>query len=121
MVNSGILIVTNERNVAQDLRECLIKLGYKVVGIATSNEEIIAKIEETKPELILTDIQLERGKGGNQNRGTDPFKLRHTHYLHNRICRSRQPSNAPNQPVRLAIYLSPSTRNRSMQQLKRLS
>jgi AmiR/NasT family two-component response regulator len=64
MVNTGILIVTNERNVAHDLRERLIKLGYRVVGIATSNEETIAKIEETKPDLILTDIRLNGNREG---------------------------------------------------------
>jgi PAS domain S-box-containing protein len=58
MVNTGILIITNEKKAAHDLREHLIKLGYRVVGIETSNEEIIAKIEETKPDLILTDIRL---------------------------------------------------------------
>ena len=74
MTNVGILIVTNERNVAHDMRELLIKLGYKVVGIASSNEEIIAKVEETKPDLILTDIRLNgRKKRRNQNRGADPF------------------------------------------------
>ena len=64
MVNTSILIVTNEKNVAHDLRERLIKLGYRVVGIATSNEEIIAKIEESKPDLILTDIRLNGGREG---------------------------------------------------------
>ena len=64
MFNTNILIVTNERNVAHDIREHLINLGYKVVGIATSNEEAIAKIEETKPDLILTDIRLNGAREG---------------------------------------------------------
>ena len=58
MVKTSILIVTNEGKVAHELRVLLIKLGYRVVGIATSNDEILAKIEETKPDLILTDIRL---------------------------------------------------------------
>jgi len=58
MEKTGILIVTNEKDSSHDLREHLTKLGYRVVGIATSNEEIIAKIETVKPELILTDIRL---------------------------------------------------------------
>jgi len=64
MVNTCILIVTNEKKAAHDLREHLIKLGYKVVGIATSNEDTIAKIEETKPDLILTDIRLNGNREG---------------------------------------------------------
>ena len=102
MVNSGILIVTNERKVARELREHLIKLGYKVVGIATSNEEVIPKIEESKPELIFTDIRLQRGKGWNQNRAVDPFKLLHTYYLYNRNCRR---DNHPARQINWSIWL----------------
>jgi len=78
MFNTGILIVTNERNVAHDIRERLINLGYGVVGIATSNEEAIAKIEETKPDLILTDIYL-NGKSG-EREGLKTGELIHSTY-----------------------------------------
>jgi PAS domain S-box-containing protein len=64
MVNAGILIVSNEGNVAREMHECLIRLGYRVVGILSSNEEIIAKIDETKPDLIVTDIQLSGKREG---------------------------------------------------------
>lgn len=64
MVNTRILIVTNESNVAHDLRERLTKLGYKVVGVAISNEEVIPKIKESQPELIFTDIRLSGERGG---------------------------------------------------------
>jgi len=58
MVNTSILIAINDTEVAHDLCERLIKLGYRVVGFATSNKEIITRIEELNPDLILTDIQL---------------------------------------------------------------
>ena len=64
MINSRIFIVTNEEKVAHDLRERLLKLGYKVVGIATSDEDVISKIDDSKPELILTDIRLNGERGG---------------------------------------------------------
>ena len=64
MINSRILIITNEAKVAHDLRERLLKLGYKVVGISTSNEDVLPKIKDTKPELILTDIRLNGERGG---------------------------------------------------------
>lgn len=64
MLNTSILIVTNEIKEAHDLREYLLKLGYRVVGIASSNDEIISKIDESKPDLILTDIQMKGGGGG---------------------------------------------------------
>ncbi len=68
MFNTRILIATNERNVAHDLHECLINLGYKAIEIAASNEEIIAKIEDSKPDLILTDIRLNVGREGIKTR-----------------------------------------------------
>ncbi len=64
MDKTGIYIITNEKEAAHDLREHLTKLGYRVVGIATSNEGIIAKIETVKPDLILTDIRLNKDGEG---------------------------------------------------------
>lgn len=64
MFNSRILIINNESMVAQDLSGHLIKLGYQVVGIETSNQGIIAKIAETQPDLILTDIRLNGEREG---------------------------------------------------------
>jgi len=64
MVNARILIVTNEKILAQETHERLIKLGYRVVGSISSYEDIIVKIEETKPDLILTDIQLSGRREG---------------------------------------------------------
>lgn len=58
MDNTKVLIVTNEKIVANNLRDCLIDLGYTVTGIAVSNQEVIAKVQESKPDLILTDISL---------------------------------------------------------------
>ncbi len=75
MASTGILIVINERNIAQELSECLTKLGYRVVGIATSNEELIGKIEESKPTLILTDIRL-----NGERAGIKTGELIHTNY-----------------------------------------
>lgn len=64
MISTNILIITNERMVAHDLSDLLVKLGYKVVEIATSTEDAIAKIEESKPDLILTDMNLNGLRGG---------------------------------------------------------
>lgn len=64
MANTKILIATNESTIAQELSKCLITLGYKISGIAASNEEILAKIEESKPDLILIDIRLNEGSTG---------------------------------------------------------
>ncbi len=69
MAATNILIATSEPAIAQDLNERLIKMGYRVVGCVTTNEEVVAKIEELNPDLILTDIQL-RGKREGIRTGT---------------------------------------------------
>jgi PAS domain S-box-containing protein len=56
MVTASILIITGNRTIASDLREHLQKLGYRFVGVATTEAEALSKIEEFKPDLILTDI-----------------------------------------------------------------
>lgn len=64
MINVKILVVTDNQNIASNLRERLTKLGYQVIGFAASEQESIAKIRESKPDVIMTDINLRRGRGG---------------------------------------------------------
>lgn len=64
MTPANILIAINDTNVAHDLHERLLGMGYGVAGFATSNQEIVAKIEEYNPDLILTDIQLNGEREG---------------------------------------------------------
>ena len=61
MKKKRILIVEDERIVAEDIKHSLIKLGYDVSGIAASCEGALKNIRETFPDLILMDIVL-RGK-----------------------------------------------------------
>ncbi|OPX18661.1 hypothetical protein BXT86_00115 [candidate division WOR-3 bacterium 4484_100] len=53
-----IIIVEDERIVAEDIRRILEEHGYEVVGIATTKKEAIEKIEKEKPDLVLLDIIL---------------------------------------------------------------
>ena len=64
MATAGILIATNEAETSRDLRERLDKLGYRVVGCVSSRQEVLEKIEETSPDLILAEIQLQGKKEG---------------------------------------------------------
>lgn len=75
MISANLLIVTNKEKVAHDLRERLTKLNYRVVGIATSDKELMDRIEETKPDLILTDIRL-----NGEREGIKTGKLIHSTY-----------------------------------------
>jgi CheY-like chemotaxis protein len=53
-----ILVVEDERLVAQDLQRRLHRLGFTVCAIAASGPEAIAHAAQTQPDLILMDIVL---------------------------------------------------------------
>ncbi len=59
-----ILVVENERIVAEDIKKTLNNLGYDVSGIASSGEEAVKKAKETHPDLALMDIVLEGNMDG---------------------------------------------------------
>lgn len=59
MPASRILIVEDERLVANALARNLEGLGYQVVSAVASGEEALTKAEETRPDLVLMDIRLE--------------------------------------------------------------
>lgn len=54
-----ILVVEDERIVADDVQMILKRLGYKVCGTAVFGEDAIKKTEEARPDLVLMDIVLE--------------------------------------------------------------
>lgn len=58
MNRSKILIVEDERLVAEDLRDSLVHVGYDVVGIEASAEKAIARVTEVHPDLVLMDVNL---------------------------------------------------------------
>lgn len=56
--SSSILIVEDERIIAEDLRNILQSLGYTVMKIVSTGEEAISILKNNKPDLILVDIVL---------------------------------------------------------------
>jgi PAS domain S-box-containing protein len=66
MPGTGILIVEDQKSVAQELRGRLEELGYKVVDIAYSSEEALLKTEKLHPEIVLLNIRLKGKKDGIQ-------------------------------------------------------
>jgi len=54
-----VLIVEDERIVAEDIKMKLEHAGYAVAGIASSGEESVQKTEKLRPDLVLMDIVLE--------------------------------------------------------------
>lgn len=58
---SNILIIEDERIIAEDIRLTLHSLGYDVCGIGSTGDEAISLTKELEPDLILMDIRL-KGK-----------------------------------------------------------
>ena len=58
MKKKQILIVEDERIVADDIKMSLEKLGYAVPAVVCSGEEAVKKTEEIHPDLVLMDIVL---------------------------------------------------------------
>jgi PAS domain S-box-containing protein len=66
MTKKRILIVEDERIIAEDLRVTLESFGYEVIDIISSGENAIQKAGETLPDLILMDMALEGEMRGSE-------------------------------------------------------
>lgn len=58
MMRTRVLLVEDERIIAEDIRGRLEGMGYAVAGIVSSGAEAIKAANETRPDLILMDIKL---------------------------------------------------------------
>ncbi|HVV84904.1 MAG TPA: response regulator [Kofleriaceae bacterium] len=61
---TSILIVEDERVVAQDLAESLRRLGYDVCGSVASSDEALAQAEARQPDLVLMDVRIRGQRDG---------------------------------------------------------
>ena len=59
MPKADILIVEDDRIVAEDTRITLEKLGFGVSGIVSFGEDALKRVEAEPPDLVLMDIELE--------------------------------------------------------------
>lgn len=58
MVTSRILIVEDERTLSKHLERILREWDYDVVGTVSSGEDAVVAARETRPDLVLMDVQL---------------------------------------------------------------
>ena len=58
MGTARIVIVEDERIVAEDMKGTLTSLGYDVAGIVNTGEEAIERCGELMPDLVTMDIRL---------------------------------------------------------------
>jgi CheY-like chemotaxis protein len=58
MAEAQILIVEDETIIARDIETRLKGLGYAVPAIVSSGEDAVVQAAETRPDLVLMDVQL---------------------------------------------------------------
>jgi|GEM_PF-1263641 len=63
-----IIIVEDEKPVAEVIRDSLVSLGYEVTAMLETGEEALRKVCESPPDLLLMDIVLE-------NNGEDGIEI----------------------------------------------
>ena len=59
-----ILVVEDERIVAEHIRRSLKNMGYSVLDFVSSGEKAIKEVEDKRPDLVLMDIVLEGEMSG---------------------------------------------------------
>lgn len=64
MSKTNVLVVEDESIVAKDIQQSLIKLGYNVIGTASTGEKAISLAEEFMPDIVLMDIMLKGNMNG---------------------------------------------------------
>ncbi len=61
---TDVLIIEDESIIAADIEALVKELGHDVIGIAATRAEAINVIRDSKPGLVLADIQLADGSSG---------------------------------------------------------
>jgi CheY-like chemotaxis protein len=61
---SRVMIIEDEPIIAMDLENLVTELGHKVVAVASSKDEAVAKAHSERPGLVLADINLGEGGSG---------------------------------------------------------
>lgn len=75
MVKTKVLVVEDESIVSKDIQQSLKRLGYIVIGSASTGEKAIGFIDREKPDIALMDIMLK----GEMN-GIDTADVFRRHY-----------------------------------------
>lgn len=64
MAKTNVLVVEDESIVSKDIQHSLKKLGYNVVGAASTGERAFELAASEKPDIILMDIMLKGDTNG---------------------------------------------------------
>lgn len=59
-----VMIIEDEPIIAVDIESIVLGMGHEVVGIADTRRDAVTLAAETKPDLVLADVQLADGSSG---------------------------------------------------------
>lgn len=59
-----IIIAEDEKIVAKDIENKLKKSGYDVIGVVSTGRDLLDKVSESPPDLVLMDIKLDGDMDG---------------------------------------------------------
>ncbi len=65
-MSTKVMIVEDERIVAFNLRQRLLKLGYEVPSVVASGEQALKGVDQSSPDIVLMDINIEGDMDGIQ-------------------------------------------------------
>jgi len=61
---TSVLIIEDEPLISMQLEDLVTSLGHEVCGTAATRTQAVASVEQTRPGLVLADIQLADGSSG---------------------------------------------------------
>lgn len=64
MPQTKIMVVEDERIVALNLKQKLVRMGYEVTAVCTSGEKALAAIAANQPDIVLMDIHIDGDMDG---------------------------------------------------------
>lgn len=64
MIKKSILIVEDEVDLAENIKDLLLSLDYEVAGIVSNTEDALIFLLSNKPDLALVDIKIKGTKDG---------------------------------------------------------
>ncbi len=62
--SARIIIAEDEKIVALDIKNILLKKGYKVLAIVNTSDDIIKEAKKNLPDLVIMDIMLKGSFNG---------------------------------------------------------
>ncbi|MCW8844065.1 MAG: response regulator [Rhodobacteraceae bacterium] len=63
-LSGRVLIIEDESIIAMDLEDIVSDMGHAITGVARTHKRAVDLVEQEKPDLVLSDIQLADGSSG---------------------------------------------------------